>query len=51
MSADVQQVGSVPQVSISQVWVPIIVKASQVESYCNVDICEEGANIRRHLWR
>ena len=24
---------------------PIITKASLVESYCTVDICEEGANI------
>ena len=26
-------------------WVPIITKASLVESYCTVDICEEGADI------
>ena len=26
-------------------WVPIITKASLVESYCTVDIFEEGANI------
>ena len=26
-------------------WVPILSKASQVESNCTIDICEEGANI------
>ena len=26
-------------------WVPIITKASLEESYCTVDICEEGAHI------
>ena len=37
--------GSVPQASTSQVKVPIITKASLVESYCTVDIFEEGAYI------